>query len=180
MRIITAIFFSGTLFSCNPFALETRIEFCDNYNHSGCQNPQKEHRIYSISVPDTKKESWFDLGYYMYFHSRQTPGIRVEFTRKLNSKEKQVLKDTLRCEYRLYKEGKEVTGHLEGLRIDDDFGGFWCFDYLGTMMVSFHKKYGSIQQKPLQSFFPVFLDLSFSSEVKEINGSRRAEIMVEW
>jgi hypothetical protein len=167
-------------FSCAKTALTSSVSFCDNHNGKVCQSPQADARTYSISVPDSKKGSWYDLGYYMYFHTRQTPGIYVAFNRKLTEEEFLLFKESIKCNYRLFKGEDEISGHMEGLHMDESRSGFWCFDYLGTMLVSFHKKYKTIKAKPGIEFFPVKLELSYSSSVDGVRGFRLAEIKVNW
>jgi len=165
---------------CFLLPLHSKAEYCDDFSDSVCASQSEEKLLYKIEVLESRKGSWYDLGYYMYFHTRQTPGIRVSFSRPLNNEEFQIFEKTIQCNYRLFKKNEEVSGHLEGLHVDEDRSGFWCFDYLGTMLVKFHKKYGTIQEKPEESFFPVNLELSYKSSLEEIQGKNITEIQVKW
>jgi hypothetical protein len=138
-------------------------------------------RTYTISgMPESKKESWFALDHYIYFHSRQTPGIRVELARAAEGGEYDELERTLECRYRLIRGAQEVSGIMKGRRIDPDGAGFWCFDYLGSMLDRFHKEYGVSQSAPEPNFFPIELELSFDSAVRGVRGKKRIKINVEW
>ncbi|MDH5657417.1 MAG: hypothetical protein OEZ34_16005 [Spirochaetia bacterium] len=181
-RIFIPPVFALFLFEfCSFFPLGSHLDFCDHYEENGCAELQPQKRTYEIRVRDSKKNTWYDFGYEMYFHTRQTPGIYVDFTRSLTEEEFKKFKESIQCSYRLYKDKEqEVSGHMEGMKINPDRSGFWCFDYLGSMLVAYHKRYGSIQEKPDEDFFPVFLEISYDSSLEEVRGSGTAEIQVKW
>lgn len=142
---------------------------CDDFSDHSCRLSAPPGGLYKFSLPGEKTESWFDLGYFMYFHARQTPGMRVEFTRAWP----EPAAPANHCSFTLRRGEQTVDGHLEGMRWDEDRKGFWCFDYLGSMLIQFHKKFGSVQSKPEMSFFPVHLSMQWQA------GSVRAEVTEE-
>ncbi len=167
--------------SCRPaIPAVDNISLCDDMGADKCASPMEPVRTYTFAAPENKKSSWFDLGYYMYFHSRQTPGMLVKFNRSLDSRELAILKESLHCNYRLEKDGKYLSGHLEGKRIDPDASSFWCFDYLGSMLVKFQKLHGDVRKKPEKSFFPVRLTLEFDSRLPGFKGEILSTISVDW
>ncbi len=157
-----------------------RVYFCDNWRSEECTMKMEPDRTYEISIPESRKKTWFDLGYYMYFHSRQTPGIRVELSHKPSLDRVDALRNGLRCSYRLRKGERFVEGEMEGVRMDKDGGGFWCFDYLGTMLVNYHKKYNSIQEPPETDFFPVHIEMHYRTGLTGIEGGEEATVSVIW
>ncbi len=161
-----------------PLEIEA-VSFCDLYEENGCVEPWNgTRRTYSPEIPEYKQDSWYDLGYHMYFHTRETPGVRVKFNRGLSSGEIAGLEKNLHCEYELERDGKIVSGHLEGTRVDAD--GIWCFDYLGTMLVNWHKENGSEQQRPSADFFPVQLRLFFAAGQPAIDGEIEGAVVVNF
>ena len=165
---------------CKRTDLAVREVFgCDDFAEGRCLLLRSSEVRHEFSVPASRSGTWRDLGYHMYFHSRQTPGLRVLFDRRLARNEMEKLKKTLSCSYRLrHNDGRSASGELEGLRFDEY--GFWCFDYLGTMLVKFHKKHKSIQKRPQLDFFPVELELSFSDKSGRIAGHRRFKVTASW
>jgi len=156
------------------------MSFCDNYRDGRCTEAVGRVRRYTIDPPASKRDSWYDLGYFMYFHSRETPGIRIDLNHTLNNDDLEILRESLVCRYRFGSGEKAISGRLEGVRIDPDGGGFWCFDYLGSMIVNYHKKQKAERNIPDPSFFPVELEFSFSSRIPWVNGKKSAEITVTW
>jgi len=166
------VFFVG----CSRELTIKRSFLCDDFAEGVCRQSAPKNGVYSFELPEEKTKTWFDFAYYMYFHSRQTPGMRVEFSRKFKDSE-QTLRSSLHCAYRLQKGETFVEDHMEGIRWDEDGSALWCFDYLGTMLVKYHKKYGSIQSKPSSNFFPVTLTLSLEG----MPGAMQVEnIGLEW
>jgi len=159
--------------ACTPAIKESY--FCDDYGSQCNHKMEPEHR-YQISVPIHKTKSWYEFGYHMYFHTRQTPGIRVNFAKTLTSEEKSKLEKSLECSYSFKKGGKEVKGELEGKRVDDN--GFWCFDYLGTMIVKYHKSNETLEEKPVEDFFPAELKLHYKNIYGE--GELKGSVFVVW
>ncbi len=179
-RILLALTVFG-LGACapEPFALK-RVFFCDDSTGDECRLPAPENGVYAFVAPGSKRSSWRDLGYYMYFHARQTPGLRAEWNNALEPARRAALEQSLHCEYSLERGPQSVSGELEGERVDENGRGLWCFDYLGTMLIEFHKKYGSIEKPPAAEFFPVTLRLRFETDDPQIRGEKSTPITVRW
>lgn len=157
----------------------TRAFFCDDYSDH-CEAQMPEAHQYQFQIPADKTRTWRDLSFYMYFHSRQTPGLRVDFSRKLTEAEADRVRRNGSCPWTLVKNGRVVGGHLEGFRLDENGAGMWCFDYLGTMLLEYHKKYGSVGEAPRQDFFPVNLQLEFHSGEPGLSASLAGPVTVRW
>lgn len=180
-KILLLILLLLSMLCCGREELSSRISFCDDYAEAGCLLVQPDFRNYTFAIPAAKAGSWFDLGYYMYFHVRQTPGIRVDFSSPLEERDALLLEKTLQCYFRLETAtGKFYEGPLEGIRIDANHGGFWCFDYLGTMLIEYHKKYNNVTSLPQKSFFPISVQFRFESRVAGIKGRKMATIGLDW
>lgn len=162
-----------------PFRLGEPF-FCDDVVADECVQPGPEGGVYRFFAPESKRKSWRDLGYYMYFHSRQTPGLRVAWNRPLAPADRARLEKSLHCSYVLQKGDRKVSGELEGRRIDETGRGLWCFDYLGTMLIEFHKQAGSLESPPAADFFPVTLTLRFETHLSELRGEKTGPIFVRW
>ena len=171
----------ASLLACDPgpFAI-TKTYFCDDVSRDECVVPMPEDGAYAFSAPESKRGSWHDLGYYMYFHARQTPGLRVEWNQPLSPEDTARLETSLRCHYTLRRGDREVSGELEGTRVDQNGRGLWCFDYLGTMLIKFHEKYKSVEDAPAADFFPVTLQLRYESHLPILNGENSTPITVDW
>lgn len=150
---------------------------CDDFANDVCTLPAPKDGRYTSIVPREKRDTWYDFGYYMYFHSRETPGLRVDFNRSLSSTERDSLEKSLVCEYELLANGQAYEGHLEGRRIDDN--GFWCFDYLGMMLIKFQKKNGDVKAKPKQDFFPIMLRIKAKSVNPPLNVEHESVINLQ-
>jgi len=161
--------------------LEFSAYFCDDYAGGRCLEKQDGNVItYSLLIPRARAGSWRDFSNYVYFHSRQTPGLRVDFNRPLSPREKESLRSSLKCSYRLRKNKRMIEIPVKGRRLDAKGGGFWCFDYLGEALHRYHEKYGSLESSPEKSFFPVHLRIVFRSALHKINGERNARIFLNW
>ena len=152
--------------------------FCDLYEDDVCQDRRADEHTYQVAVPAYKLDSWYNLGYHMYFHTRETPGLRLVFNRGLSNSEIESLEKNLHCSYELEQGGRVFAGHLEGVRVDAD--GAWCFDYLGTMLVRFHKQQGDEGAPPTAEFFPVKLRLLYESADPALRGMREGSVVVRW
>lgn len=137
-------------------------------------------RTYRPRPPARRLVSWRELARHMYFHSRETPGLRVDFTRRLSEEDRARFESSLHCEYELRAGERRFTGELEGRRVDLDGGGFWCFDYLGAMLENFQKAAGAVDQPPDPAFFPVELTLRYASDLPELKGQLAGRVVVEW
>ena len=162
---------------------ESQIEstiFCDDFDGTHCNALQTAERTYRFTIPRHKLNSWFDFGYYMYFHSRQTPGIRIVIEPPLSGEQLSAFRSGLECRYRLSQGGHSIEGELEGKRVDPDGGGFWCFDYLGSKLVDFQKQHGDVRAVPSPDFFPVEWSFIYHSPIEAIAGEQTARIRLEW
>lgn len=135
---------------------------------------------YRITVPEKKAGTWRDLAYHMYFHTRQTPGIRIDYRPRLAAEAAASLRQEGHCEWKLSRGGRSVGGHLEGRRVDEDGGGVWCFDYLGTMLIEYQKKHGSLAARPDPSFFPAEITLGFRSANPALSAELSGTVEVHW
>lgn len=186
-RILNApcvlLFFMGTIFFTGSACLRnpsvSKVMFCDDYETS-CTAPMESSHKYDITVPEKKAASWRDLAYHMYFHTRQTPGIRLDYRPRLSSEQIAALRQDGHCEWKLSRGGKSVQGHLEGRRIDEDGGGVWCFDYLGTMLIEYQKKHGSLTARPDPAFFPAEITLGFRAANAALSAELSGTVEVHW
>ena len=110
----------------------------------------------------------------MYFHARQTPGMRVNLTRAWPPDQPA----DKHCSFALRRGEQVIEGHLEGMRWDEEQRGFWCFDYLGSLLIQFHKKFGSVRSRPEMSFFPVRLSMQWQGG--PVRAEAAEEIRLEW
>jgi hypothetical protein len=178
MRKLFFIVFVSIVFSLNSCQEKTQgisiLYFCDHYKETNCKDrgPEKEEP-YAQTVPEARAGTWRDLSYYMYFHTRQTPGLLVEFNFPLKDEEFTQIRKNLRCHYTLSSGNTSVTGEMEGIRFHPDGTGFWCFDYLGTMLIEYHKKAETLNQIPPKdrTAFPFTLEISFDSGNSWLKGS---------
>lgn len=155
------------------------VYFCDQYKADQCELPYPDNeRVYRPVIPASKTDSWYDLGYYMYFHTRQTPGLRVNFNRALSQKESHQLKKSASCSLTISTANNSHTAHMEGMRIDED--GFWCFDYLGSNLVALMKKNHQEKNKPVRSIFPIRLKIAWESSLPGIKGQKSTYVNIDW
>lgn len=155
------------------------LYFCDQYKNEKCLIRFNEKtRIYKPQIPESKTGSWYDLGYYMYFHTRETPGLKIDFTRNLTKNELKLLKQSLNCKISIQKGPIIYENEMEGLRIDRS--GFWCFDYLGSHLVDFMKSQKAEKQTPKMDYFPITLSIEFSSKLERIHGKKSTLIYIKW
>ncbi|MBX7056692.1 MAG: hypothetical protein K1X75_01410 [Leptospirales bacterium] len=160
-----------------------RASFCDDATAEGeCLKPWSGvDRVYRPEVPARSLRSWRELGYFMYFHSRETPGLHLAFQRTLSASEKENLHRSLSCSWRLQlRNGASGEGHFEGLRIDSDGGGAWCFDYLGAMLNAVQKKAGQLDRPPDARLFPAELHVAVHSDLPGIAAEMDGQVVVEW
>ncbi len=152
--------------------------FCDLFEEGVCQDRRGDEHVYQVAVPAYKQGSWYDLGYHMYFHTRETPGLRLIFNRTLSAGEVERLEQSMHCSYEIEQGGHVFAGHLEGVRVDE--AGVWCFDYLGTMLVRLQKDRGDENLRPTPDFFPVRLRLKYESAEPQLSGAREGQVIVRW
>ncbi|MCB1325469.1 MAG: hypothetical protein H7A21_15805 [Spirochaetales bacterium] len=169
--------------STGPLSVK-EVFFCDQVQNGECSLPwspgSEETRIYKPAIPEAKLRSWFDLGYHMYFHTRQTPGLRVVFSRPLTAGELTEARNQARCHYRIDGGGSTITGELEGVRLDDDGRALWCFDYLGSKLVRLARERGRERSPPETDIFPLSIELSFEGLPGGLTGSKRGLVRVLW
>ncbi|MCR9145285.1 MAG: hypothetical protein NXI24_23805 [bacterium] len=179
-RIPAALCMIATLSGCHllvPLSVEGSY-FCDLFEDEVCQDPRDDDHVYRVTVPEYKQDTWYNLGYHMYFHTRETPGIRLEFNRSLSADELETLEQNMHCSYEIEQGGHVYSSHLEGVRVDAS--GAWCFDYLGTMLVRLQKDRGLENERPSPEFFPVKLRLKYESEAPALSGMREGQVIVRW
>lgn len=148
---------------CQPEPLKiSRIIHCENFNsHGKCREPSQTLRNYQITLPPERKIStWKELGNYLYFHSRQTPGLILKLNRPLTMTETRILKKT----FKAYYEFSGSRGRVEGLEIGKDWLGI--FQYLGSML----KQKMQQERKENSSFskdqvFPTELKFFYQSDL---------------
>ncbi len=164
--------------SCTPQEATAvqEFSFCDLYQQGECLLPREVRHTYRPRVPPAKREQWYDFDYYLYFHSRETPGFRVRFDGVLAPPLRERLESTLRCHYTLVREGRSIHREMEGVRVDHDGSGFWCFDYLGSMLIAYHKEYGMERERPRNDFFPVRVIFGFESALPFVQGEKEAQV----
>lgn len=160
--------------NCSRELAVSSASICDDFAEGSCKQGAPPNGVYKFSVPREKAKTWFDLGYHMYFHARQTPGMRVNLTRPWPDNQPA----DKHCAFALRRGEQVVEGHLEGMRWDEEKKGFWCFDYLGSMLIQFHKKFGSVQSRPEMSFFPVRLSMQWQGG--PVRAEAGEEIRLEW
>ena len=153
--------------------------FCDQYKNGSCllKHPENVHS-YQPAIPAARSGTWFDLGYYMYFHTRETPGIRVDFNRTMTQAEQKELLSSLHCELVLQTKETLLKSEMEGRRLDSK--GFWCFDYLGSNLVSLLKKLKKEREAPDPNFFPIELEIHWKTAFPKIQGRKKSKLIVLW
>lgn len=127
---------------------------CDLYSNNQCLIT--ESSVYLVPKPKQPVSSFTDLSHYLYFHSKITPGLRVN-----------QITDSKECWYRLSDPtGKlqPVEGRLEGFRVDDS--GTWCFDYFGTFLLQFVRLNKIDNQPASLDLFPLKLEIGLITDQK--------------
>lgn len=152
------------------------VYFCDDYGDDGCTQEPARVRAYQVQVPLEKLASWESLSYHLYFHARITPGLRVDHDFAPTDLDR--LRQRSHCSYALRQGGKEHRGHMEGLRLDET--GLWCFDYLGSMLLDFHRQAGTAGQTPDPGFSPFELELSYETPLDSVRGRQTAQVSLKW
>lgn len=149
------------LVGCSPSLSESYA--CDLFQNAKCTvRPDGPYIVEPDERLDAALRSWTDFSHHLYFHSRITPGLRVDLS-GLGAGERQALARA-HCSWTLEDPAahhRPVGGHMEGIRVDE--AGLWCFDYLGTMLLAFVRE-NQIQSDPvrLEAIFPLRLRLSAS------------------
>lgn len=137
------IFIIGlALLQCLPIQVEN-IELCDLWDDKGiCQEPwENNEKIYKIPK-DKSFATWENLSHYLYFRSRETPGILLHWNRNLNQEEL----DYFKRECKAHFSTELVSGKMEGKEIREDFIGF--FHYFGSI-VEKEKKSQNLWNSPI-------------------------------
>ncbi|MBE7440370.1 MAG: hypothetical protein HS115_18110 [Spirochaetales bacterium] len=158
------------------FASCQSVYFCDDFGPEGCRQKPSRVRIYEVHLPEEKLASWESLSYHLYFHARITPGLRVDHP--FASSDLDRLRQASHCSYTLRQGGKEHRGHMEGLRLDET--GLWCFDYLGSMLLDFHRQAGTALQAPDPRFSPFDLELAYETPLSSVRGMLSAQVSLQW
>lgn len=132
--------------SCKQDLKANDIEFCDLWNRSGvCQEAWNGKGI----IYEIPKEKWNEmdsgkeLSHYLYFVSKETPGILLKWNRRLSTAEKEQYKKSCQAEYIW---NNEYTGHMEGNDWGDNYLGY--FQYLGSILEKEMKIRSIWEEKP--------------------------------
>ncbi|TGJ98554.1 hypothetical protein EHQ53_02195 [Leptospira langatensis] len=159
-------------FACEPTVLSvSKVELCDYFTRDGaCKEPTVLNKKYSVDIPNAKKpQTWEDLGNYLYFHARETPGFILRMNRKMSPEERKNIKETYFAMY----EFSGVRGKMEGFEMGEDWIG--SFNYLGSMVKEKQKVENRLGQYPYEtSLFPT--DLEFTWSAKGFSGSTKTRI----
>lgn len=160
------------LSACEPAVLSVNnVELCDYFTRDGvCREPSPLNKKYSVDIPNAKKpNTWEELGNYLYFHARETPGFVLRMNRRMSPEERKQIQETYFAMY----EFAGVKGKMEGFEIGEDWIG--SFNYLGSMVKEKQKKENRLGQYPYEtSVFPT--DLEFTWSAKGIKGSTKTKI----
>ncbi|GIX43303.1 MAG: hypothetical protein KatS3mg129_3036 [Leptospiraceae bacterium] len=108
--------------------IKQNIILCDNYDYSlkKCIN-YNNPIIINTAFDQTIKHLSYDL----YFHQKITLGILQKYYNQSYQ---------YQCYYKIYSDNTyEFEEELEGSRIINH--SFWCFDYLGSMILNYYKKH---------------------------------------
>ncbi|MCB1318855.1 MAG: hypothetical protein KDK34_01305 [Leptospiraceae bacterium] len=163
---------------CGPPAVQDAY-LCDQFTDGACVQPVEEQWNYHPDVPAFRRTSWKTLGYHMYFHTRETPGMRVDFNHSASDEELADIRATAGCRFRMQDaEGNVIENHMEGVRVDAD--GVWCFEYLGDMLIEFHEQRGTLEDAPDPAWFPIMLRISFHASRPPLSVAREAPVLAEW
>lgn len=158
--------------ACEPTVLSvSNVELCDYFTRDGvCREPSPLNKKYSVDIPNAKKpNTWEELGNYLYFHARETPGFVLRMNRRMSPEERKQIQETYFAMY----EFAGVKGKMEGFEIGEDWIG--SFNYLGSMVKEKQKKENRLGQYPYEtSIFPT--DLEFTWSAKGIKGSTKTKI----
>lgn len=177
MRIYFILFLLFLLSGCSP---RQSGYLCDLYEEGHCETGRQGGWFYKVRIPSDNSKSYRDISYSMYFKSRETPGLRVDFWPHLSDAELSLLRESLHCSYRLEIDGTEILRPMEGLRLDFDGGGFWCFDYAGSLMLDYFKQINLEDKKPDRMQFSGTLKIIYKSSIKEIHGSNGGEFQLSF
>jgi len=176
--LILAIFTGCSPTASRPLLAE-KIYLCSNYADHACQEPADATFTYKAKIPESKRGNWKKLGNHLYFHTRETPGIRVEWNRNPSNSEMRELRTNLTCTYRFRRGDLESKGEVRGIRLDSK--GFWCFEYLGGILTEFHAKHPPQSESiPQMDFFPVELEFIFQSPTPRIEGKIDSKLELSW
>lgn len=149
--------------SCKPKELKiTSIELCEFFGSDGvCREKLGKVHTYHILVERPKKfETWEELGNYLYFKSRQTPGFIVRFNREFTQMEKDLIRNSYKASY----EFKGSLGNVEGFEVGSDWIG--SFQYLGSILKNRQRQIKQEKVIPNLNFvFPAPIHFSFESDI---------------
>lgn len=179
-RIIPFLVFASLVAGCGVPGKIRSVQGCDLREGSRCTQPYGETRIYHVEIPAARRKTWRDLAYYLYFHSRVTPGVRIDFEAPVPEEKLSSFKKEPVCRYTLQDGEQAVHGELEGIRVDEDGAGVWCFDYLGTMLLKLVRERGMEELPPDPSYFPLDLDLEFQSDLLGQGGRQSSRVILQW
>lgn len=165
-------------FSCSKPDLKiNEIVLCDNFNSDGtCKEPLQNNHLYQINFPLSKNiNTWEKMANYMYFTTRQTPGLIIKFNRNFTVKEKKSIHDTFKATYNF----KDSIGYMEGLEIGENFIG--VFNYLGAMVKKRQKELKQENSYPYPTVvFPAKLIFFYHAENFKGNTEMTVDIKLNY
>ncbi len=173
--LLWALFCAFTLAKCAD-----RTYFCDDFADGACRDRREAVRSYAFQMEPARARTWRAICDHMYFHSRETPGIRHDFGRRPDAARRAQLRSSLHCGYRLRSRLGVTQGELEGRRLDEDGDGFWCFDYLGAMLKKHLDRAGVLDAPPDPGLFPISLELWFQTDPQAAAVRLKSEVSVRW
>jgi|GEM_PF-6287993 len=166
---ISILVFFLTLVSCQKDATPTVVP-CDLVSQElNCSEPGKE---FSTIVLPKNLRSWEEIGNWLYFQNRSTPGILVEWPRDLDIPEAGLAQKNFLAEIKL----GETTQKMEGLRANSY--KMSSFHYLGTLVKAEMERKNILTERP-KSFEPIKVDIFVSSDSLQLTKLSRT-IQLEW
>ncbi|EPG75629.1 hypothetical protein LEP1GSC058_2127 [Leptospira fainei serovar Hurstbridge str. BUT 6] len=158
VKFLTLFIFLAT---CEPAPLRVEsIELCDYFTrHGNCEEPTPLNRKYEVKIPNNKKPlTWEDLGNYLYFHARETPGFVLRMNRKFTPEEQKGIRESYAAIYEFAGD----RGKMEGFEMGENWIG--SFNYLGSMIKAKQKKENRLKLYPYETtLFPADLEFSWTS-----------------
>ncbi|GBF49100.1 hypothetical protein LPTSP4_06100 [Leptospira ryugenii] len=154
-----------------------KIEFCDNFNNQLECTEKKKAKDW-LSIPRTKlgkeSENWENLGNYLYFHVRETPGILLHFSRNLTAEESKQFKGN----FKAYLGINGYEEKMEGLEIGTS--NIASFHYLGSLLKDWMRKKGIAKEKVNFDLINPLL-LQYRYELPDGTGqSLQRELYLNW
>ncbi|MCB1156663.1 MAG: hypothetical protein H7A25_13905 [Leptospiraceae bacterium] len=148
-------------FSCKQGKLEiSQTVYCDNITSEGeCKETTGDKKLYKIVLPGPKEnETWENFSNYLYFHSRETPGIILRFNRSLSLTEQELLRKS----FKVYYHFNGSRGKVEGVEFGENWVGM--FQYLGSIILKKMREQNEEKTVPkIEKVFPAKLSFYYES-----------------